>query len=183
MARGNKSRYAVLGLLTWCPMSGYDIRKTFELSVGNFWSESFGQIYPILRRLVEEKLAVRAVERKKGKPDRHVYSITKKGEAELSAWLAEPAEPHKERIEVLLKLFFGHVATPGDCVGHLRRTRDQHRKQLEEYAAIEKRLATGHAGNPHLPYWMLTVQCGQRVSRAMADWCDETIASFGKRKG
>ena len=51
MARMNKSRFALLGLLSLGAMSGYDLRKLFEQSLIHFWSESFGQIYPMLRSL------------------------------------------------------------------------------------------------------------------------------------
>ena len=56
MARGNRTTHAILGFLTWGPMSGYEIRKRVEESIGNFWSVSFGQIYPELRRLEAEGL-------------------------------------------------------------------------------------------------------------------------------
>ena len=43
---------ALLGMLSLGPMSGYEIRQPIEESIGNFWRESFGQIYPTLKRLV-----------------------------------------------------------------------------------------------------------------------------------
>ncbi len=49
MARENKTKYALLGLLNVCPGSGYDIKKLMEQSTSNFWNESYGQIYPILK--------------------------------------------------------------------------------------------------------------------------------------
>ena len=47
----NKSKYAIMGMLSMGPMSGYDIKKRFEKSLSYFWNESYGQIYPILRKL------------------------------------------------------------------------------------------------------------------------------------
>ena len=47
----SKTRFAVLGILSYGPMSGYDIKKFYEQNVAGFWSESYGQIYPILKRL------------------------------------------------------------------------------------------------------------------------------------
>ena len=44
MAKENKSKYAVMGVLSICPASGYDIKKFMECSTSNFWSESYGQI-------------------------------------------------------------------------------------------------------------------------------------------
>ena len=50
MAKENRSKYAVLGMLATGPKSGYDIKQTIETSIGHFWNESYGQIYPILKR-------------------------------------------------------------------------------------------------------------------------------------
>ena len=37
--------YAILGLLEYKPMTGYDLKKIFEESVVNFWAASQSQIY------------------------------------------------------------------------------------------------------------------------------------------
>ena len=55
--RQPSTRYAILGLLSLAPMSGYEIRKVAASSIGHFWSESYGQIYPTLRKLVAAGLA------------------------------------------------------------------------------------------------------------------------------
>ena len=55
----SQTSYVILGILAIHPhQSGYEIRKTIQQSVGFFWSESFGQIYPTLKRLNAEKLIV-----------------------------------------------------------------------------------------------------------------------------
>jgi DNA-binding PadR family transcriptional regulator len=51
-------------------------------------------------------------ERQKGKPDRHIYSITKKGRERWWKWLAVKPQPEIPRNELLLKLFFGAQASP-----------------------------------------------------------------------
>jgi len=79
MAKENKSRYALLGILSICPGSGYDIKKFMEQSTGNFWNESYGQIYPMLKQLVDEGLATSRTEKHEGKPERYVYALTDKG--------------------------------------------------------------------------------------------------------
>ena len=63
MTKENKSKYALLGILSMCPGSGYDIKKLMEQSTSNFWSESYGQIYPILKQLVAADLATRHTEK------------------------------------------------------------------------------------------------------------------------
>ncbi len=58
---------ALLGLLSLEPMSGYDIRQMISRSIGYFWSESYGQIYPGLKRLAAEGLVVKEDGARKGK--------------------------------------------------------------------------------------------------------------------
>src|SRR3984893_3684831 len=107
MAKENKSRYALLGVLSICPGSGYDVKKFMERSTANFWNESYGQIYPILKQLADEGLTTSHAEKQEGKPERYVYTLTDKGREELRRWLSEPVEYVVERQELLLKLFFG----------------------------------------------------------------------------
>ena len=107
MARENKTRHALLGLLSIGPMSGYDMKKLTDFSLGYFWSENYGHIYPILRKLEEGSLITRHTERTRGRPYRNVYRPTGKGEKELDDWLDIPTEKQSIRNEFLLKLFFG----------------------------------------------------------------------------
>ena len=60
MPKASRTSHAILGFLTWEPMSGYAIKKAVAASIDNFWNESYGQIYPILKRLVANGLATRS---------------------------------------------------------------------------------------------------------------------------
>lgn len=174
MPRENKTKYAVLGLLTYASLSGYDIRRIYADSLGNFWSESYGAIYPILKRLEEQGLVTREVERQAGRPDRNVYTITDRGRDEMRRWLAQPADPVKERVEVLLKLFHGWEVGPAVMLEHVRRFRAEHVALLERYADYEEMIT--REDEPPSPYWLMTVSCGRHTSEACIAWCDETIA-------
>lgn len=51
MAKVNKTKYySLLGILSNRPGSGYDIKKMCDSSIGHFWNENFGHIYPVLKR-------------------------------------------------------------------------------------------------------------------------------------
>ena len=173
MPRQNKSRYAVLGFLSWQPASGYDIRRAIAESVGHFWSESYGQIYPALRELERDGLAVRSIEHTPGRPDRHVYTITDAGRLELERWLQQATDPHVYRVEVLIKLFFGEQVPTKANLAHIARYRSEHEALVARYGAIREHLLRDHRDNPRLPYWLLTVECGLKVGRAYLEWCDE----------
>ncbi len=53
-----KSKYVILGMLARMPLTGYTIKKWLENEYSHFWQESYGQIYPTLKILVAQGLAV-----------------------------------------------------------------------------------------------------------------------------
>ncbi len=177
-------------MLSIKPMSGYDIKKLIETSISNFWTESYGQIYPILKTLVAEKLVTRTTEKQKAKPDRHVYALTDAGREVLREWLALAPVPKAPRNELLLKLFFGEEIPVAVSLAHLTEFRQRHRELLQRYQAIEQNIKSEHAGNPNAPFWLVTVVYGRRESEALVRWCDDaaemlrsTVAKpTGKRK-
>lgn len=178
MAKTNKTRYALLGMLTLGSMSGYDIKQAIEGSIGFFWTESYGQIYPILKSFVAEGLASVTVQEQDGRPDRKVYTITDAGRAELTAWLAEPADTERRRIEVLLRLFFGPETDIEASIRQVEAYRAQHEAELGKYQAIEQHLTTEPHSDAGMPYWLITARYGQHISRATLEWCNETLASL-----
>src|ERR1700757_475956 len=111
--RTSSSTQALLGLLTIEPMSGYDLGRMVRASIGHIWRESYGQIYPNLKRLKAGGLVECRTEKHPGRPERRIYSITKKGREQLARWLSLAPQPEIPRNEMLLKLFFGaQVPTP-----------------------------------------------------------------------
>lgn len=175
-----KSKYAILGMLSIEPMSGYDIKKEVEKSISNFWTESYGQIYPVLRNLIAEKLVTKTVESEAGRPDRHVYSLTTTGRKELRRWLRQGFAPKIQRDEFLLKLFFGEEITPKANIAHVEQFRELQRGLLRKYGTVEKEITREYADNSNAPYWLMTVRYGQHVSRALLQWCDRTLAELNR---
>ncbi len=180
--RESKSRYAILGVLTLEPMSGYHIKEVIGHSISHFWNEGYGQIYPTLKALAEAGLVVGEVEAGNGKPDRRVYTLTDAGWDELRRWLAEPvASAQPGRNELLLKLFFGRHTPAGTNLDHLRRHRQALVALTAQYAAIEAELAAEQDSDQ--PYWLITLRSGIHVTRAALAWCDETIARLSHLEG
>lgn len=180
MARSNKSRFAVLGILTFGEMSGYDIRKVFSKGPAHFWQESYGQIYPILRTLESEGMVVKRTEQTgEGRPPRKVYALTPGGRTALKDWLPEPAEPQSPRNELLLKLFFGRHGGPSLCAKHIRKELAHLIAQGEQYAAIEHLLRSRVTTDPDAKFQLMTLRYGQHVTRALLDWCEESLREAG----
>ena len=181
--RANTSRHAILGVLSLGAMSGYDVKKLIERSIAHFWNESYGQIYPILNRLAAEGFAERRREKQRGKPDRHVYSLTEQGRQELARWLAVPARHEPFRSELLLKLFLGVAGRVADSVAQVEHYEAAQRGLLETYLGIERRLRVEMAGHPQLPFSLVTLHYGQHRCRAMLAWCTESIRALKRLEG
>jgi DNA-binding PadR family transcriptional regulator len=176
----NKSKYAILGILSFGPRSGYDIKKFYEQSVASFWSESYGQIYPILKRLAQEGLATKSIQKQEGKPDRHIYAITEKGREELRRWLVEPIGRHIGRHEIILKLIFGKQISVADNIRQIEAFQDRQKKELFELDELKEQFQKGDAENPNQPFWQLAFDYGKHVNQAYIQWADEAIALLRK---
>jgi hypothetical protein len=40
---------------------------------------------------------------------------------------------------------------------------------------VERNIRDGHADHPGRPYWLMTLDYGQRHSQMVVDWCDATL--------
>ncbi len=180
MVERQGSKYAILGMLSLRPMSGYDIRKAVNESIRHFWSESYGQLYPALKRLEAQKLVEHARGVQKGRAGRKVYALTRTGRRELQKWITRQPQMQPFRNELLLKLFFGRLVPREACQEHLRHFRQRQEDFLQIYRQVEGWLQTEHDGSPDLRYWLITLGYGVHQARALRDWCDETMAALEK---
>ena len=182
MGRENRSQYALLGLLRRGPMSGYDLKRSIDCTIRHFWSESFGQIYPQLGRLVRDGHATVHEERGSGRR-RKTYRITKSGRAALQRWLQAPTPPAQLRLEGLLKLFFADELDLRYAVRHLERGADDARRKLAAFEAIERDLLEScDAGSPRTLTSLLTLRYGQGLMRHDIDWAMASIAALDEKR-
>src|ERR1019366_4371481 len=127
----NQTAYVILGLLSIeSNQSGYDIRKTVQGSVGYFWGESYGQIYPTLKRLAAEGLIEPGKSTSSARPQRRQYCLTDAGRARLQEWLAGPYRDDPPRNGLLVQLVFGRGAAPSVSIGHIREFQDRLKRLL-----------------------------------------------------
>jgi len=171
----NNSKRAVLAFLSLGPRAGYDIQRDIQRSIGHFWNESYGQIYPALRKIVEEGLATVRTTPQDGRPDRKVYTITDRGLETLRAWLEQPPEPPPVRNEMLLKLFAGWQVPCGTMIEHVRGLAAHFAHERARLSAIEAFLRAEAGDNEDAVYWLITLRSGQLYLDARLQWCDETL--------
>jgi DNA-binding PadR family transcriptional regulator len=164
-------------------MSGYNLGQSIRASIGFFWNESYGQIYPNLKKLAAAGLVTAKTERQNGKPDRQVYSITLRGRAHLKKWLAVEPQPEVPRNELLLKLFFGVQAGPEAVIGYVERMAQRERSYLEKFRQIERELMSQMRQYPDVPYWRMAARFGQLELEAHLRWAEETLTDLRKIAG
>jgi DNA-binding PadR family transcriptional regulator len=178
MAKRNASRYVLLGLLDWEPMSGYDIKKTVEQSIRDFWHESYGNIYPTLKKFLAEGLAEKTVERHEGKPDRIVYKITTAGRNELVEWLKEPPHTQRARDEFLAKFIFGYLVSKEANIEQIERYRLKLEERLEWYREMEELLQGNRLQSRKKLLEYLTLRQGCYVFQGYLRWCEEVLLAL-----
>jgi len=180
MPKVNKTKYALLGVLTVMPGSGYDIKKFCDYSISHFWNENYARIYPVLKEMEREGLVDKSVEQNEGRPQKNIYSITPLGEAELEQWLLEPAEETPARCEFLLKLFFADRIPRENLLQKIAAEKLKNEKLLEVYNQKAEHLAQSAETNSHknLQLWLAAVNYGRCNAQASIRWCDETLESL-----
>jgi PadR family transcriptional regulator AphA len=138
MSRKSRTPYAILGALSHGPKSGYDISRLFDSQSLFFWSESYGQIYPTLKRLLEDEMVEMKSEARESGPERKIYSVTERGTEHLQLWLDDRALKSSVRDEFMLKLYFTPEADKTRTIERLESLQtqvEQHLETLDEECA------------------------------------------------
>ena len=132
-------KYALLGLISRRPITGYDLAREFDKELVNFWHAEHSQIYPELKKLTQEGLITYAVEIQGERLEKKVYSITEAGQRELLAWLKqdEPLQPTAKDI-FRLRMYFAEKLPPEELLALIASQRRQHERKLEK---LEKSLS------------------------------------------
>lgn len=139
MARSNTLQYMILGLLNRQPMTGYDIKQTFDQEKAEFWTAPFSQIYPELNRLLKAELITLIEPREETR--KKTYQLTANGKNEFRTWLLAPLAPEVTELDndnFILRLHFLGTADKTD----LDQLLELRRRTLKvEIAQLELELA------------------------------------------
>lgn len=181
MALVNKTQYAILGMLSIRPRSGYDIKKQISRSIGFFWSENFGHIYPILKRMEKDGLVTKHVEDSGDRPRKNVFTLTEKGKKALKLWLKAPVSEQPIRNELMMKLFFGAHLDMDEIIAMIESEKEKSAELIRLFDSIAQALPADRPRD--LPYWLMTMNFGKKKAKMTIEWCDETVKTIKKMKG
>jgi DNA-binding PadR family transcriptional regulator len=165
----------ILGLLAIAPMTGYDLKRHFDSTVGHFWAADKAQIYRTLARLVTEGHAEVETVAGAGAPDRQEHRITPAGRTALAAWLAGEPERHVERDPFLARVFFGAGLDDDGLRSLFTRRREAVQTQL---ARFERMRAQTTAPDRGARLRLATLDNGIAHLRTELTWLDAVQEQF-----
>ena len=174
----NQSIYAILGFLNECEMSGYDIRKRAEETIGYFWHESEGHMYPTLQRMTRTGLIEEVGQRKRNSRKRKQYRITALGREKLKEWLATPVQEGRVRNPLLLKLFFSKQVKPAVIREHIERELFKRKEQLAIYKRIQDDIHHLEQDDQQRQLWEMTLDYGLKMTQTWIDWLQQSMKRF-----
>lgn len=172
--------HAILGLLNYEPMTGYDIKKMVDLSISHFWPAVQSQIYKTLSRMENEGWLTVETIPQEPRPPRKVYALTGAGRAELLRWLEAPQPPSEARLAWLIQVFFAGRLSDEKVIALLEYQLGLQRARLQAFAAIppENRDQMSESDPRERFFWLLTVDYGVAQATAQVRWLEQAVASI-----
>ena len=173
-------KHALLGLLNYEPMTGYELKQFFDSSIEHFWNAELSQIYPTLKSLEDSEYVTKTVEVQESRPNRKVYEITAAGRDEFQRWMRTANPPADLRDPFLIKVFLGTEIPVEDTLLLMRRQMEEHQKVIAfSESVLRPRIA--HAvehekfTTKHALYWTLTLEMALAYRRAYVEWCERSM--------
>ena len=176
--------HAIMTALIEDDLSGYELAKDFETSLGFFWNASHQQIYQELRKLAEKKWLNKREVSQRGKPNKIVYGLTKIGREALADWVYSSSKMQAAKDELLIKLY----NLSQDNAAHLASEIVGRREQMMRTLYLYEKIRLRHYAEPQaLPtrgkgvYLALAAAVGQ--GEQFLAWCDEALTLLSTVQG
>ncbi len=145
-------KHAILGFLSWTPLTGYELKKLFAESVTLYWSGNNNQIYRTLVELHQEHLVTLEVQHQADRPSRKLYTITDKGQAELRQWVLSTPELPQLRNRFFVQLAWADQLDSAELDGLLATYEEELRVQLLMLRTQERRKTVSPDRTPREAY-------------------------------
>ena len=177
-------KYAILGFLSFAPLTGYDLKKAFDRSVQHFWPANQSQIYRTLTELTEEGLVEKEVIEREERLDMKVYTITEAGRAELHAWLSSPLPEQDDREPFLIQVYFGGQLSDDELLNVMRQRLRSTQERLAVYEAVFQSVqkTPSKVDDPRAVFLsVLTLEAGYVNNQSIAAWLTSAIERIERK--
>lgn len=172
---------AILVCLADEPLTGYDLAKAFNQTIGFFWHADHQQIYRVLRQLKDAGLVDDELVVQQGRPNKKVYSITGAGRDRLMQWSQESEPPASVKDDMMVKLYGLEHVDVAAMREQVAQRLTHHRARLALYERIEATSFTDvDTSDPTQVGRLLGLQLGLAYERVWIDWCHEALAALDR---
>jgi DNA-binding PadR family transcriptional regulator len=178
---------ALLGILTYSPMTGYNLGKIFSKSINYTWTASLSQIYRELDALEKKGHVSSNIKHQDDRPDKRVYSITEDGTLAFNKWLTDFPETFSapKRDDFALRIFFGSKVGDKELIKQFKlfiEERESFKDMMTEGKEIISELsktltksATGTSIRENELYWHFIAKRAIMSNQVLIQWAEECI--------
>ena len=176
--------HAIMTALLEDDMSGYELARSFDGSLGFFWRASHQQIYQELSKLSGKGWLVGRTVPQEGKPSKIVYTLTGDGRAALEQWVLGGSRLVEAKDDLMVKLYNLNRGNLAHLISELEARREQVMARLYLYERIRRR----HYDDPQaLPLRRkgvyLALTAGVSQGEQFLQWCDNALAVLAGAQG
>jgi len=154
-------------------MTGYELDKFFNKSLGFFWQAQYSQIYSELDKMEKKGWLTSQRVVQEDKPNKRVYSITPEGKTEFRDWLLVPEADIRNSLNIrnafLMRMFFAGETGKEHTLNLLHSFRDMCHARHIAYDGVKEEVAENDA------YIKLTALYGEMMNQARLAWVEKAI--------
>lgn len=167
---------AIMTSLLDADLSGSELARDFEKSMGFFWQASHQQIYQELRKLATRGWLNKREVNQSGKPNKILYGLTQAGREALAEWVYGPTRMQPTKDELLLKLYNLSEENVQHLVAEITQRREEVMQRIYLYETIRRRHYADPASLPvrHKGVY-LALESGIHQGEQSLAWCDQAL--------
>ncbi|MER6996849.1 PadR family transcriptional regulator [Streptomyces sp. NPDC000410] len=180
-------RHAVLAALLDEELSGYQLAKSFDMGVANFWHALPQQLYAELAKLEADGLVTGREVVQDTRPNKRLFRVTKAGLAELERFAAASAKPSFMRDDLLVKVQASDLIDSDEVIAQLEERAAFAGAKVELFGSLLRKIRGDRSEEEFLrhgerigPY--LTCLRGLAFEQGNRDWCERTAAILRERR-
>jgi DNA-binding PadR family transcriptional regulator len=176
-------KYGLLGLLNYRSMTGYELDKAFNASLGFFWQGRTSQIYRELSAMERSGWLTSERVIQEDKPNKKLYAVTDEGRRALGEWLSDAGGAIEDTMRVrnafLMRVFFAGELPRENAISILRAFRARCERELKAIGDDASRSIVEYGeivrDESKSKYWRIAAMFGESYYRAGLEWADKAI--------
>jgi DNA-binding PadR family transcriptional regulator len=166
--------HAIMTALLEEDLSGYELAKRFDKSLGYFWRASHQQIYKELRKMADNTWVSATSVEQSGKPNKVIYTLTPLGKENLDEWVRSAGKTPPAKDDFLVKLFNVGHSDVAPILEELDRRQRASQERLALYLQIRRKHPTAAELLPDTQKGRyLTLIMGIRQEEANQHWYED----------